>query len=179
LQKSSLFSREAGKFDISKNLFIVSGAFQGLEDIIKTRIKKRAIGFIEKKSKKEEKNILHQVKKEDLINYGFLPEFIGRFSAIAVMNPLTKKEMIEIISKTNNNIVSQTKDILETSDIESDIPKDLIESIAEDAVNSGMGARAAREILEKWTIDKIYEESQKTFKREKDTHVKKVNKEAF
>lgn len=165
LEHRELMGRSAKTFDISKNLFIVSGAFNGLDEIITERIKKRAIGFNIKKSDKEKKNILHQVTKEDLINYGFLPEFIGRFSAVAVMNPLTKEEMIEIISKTKNNIASQTKDILKASGIEADIPEDIIESIAEKAVNSGMGARAARELFEKWTINKIYADSQEPLKR--------------
>ncbi len=135
-------------------LFIVSGAFQGLEDIIKKRMKKQGLGFIsEIESKKEAKiNYLKFVTPEDLVNYGFEREFVGRFPVIAVFEPLRKGDLYEILANPNDPIVINKKRDFKVYNIDLAFTEDALRGIAEIAYEESTGARALGRILERILI---------------------------
>ncbi len=135
-------------FDVSGILFIVSGAFSGLEDIIKARIQKRGIGFLNERNAKNDANILSQVSTEDLQAYGFMPEFIGRFADFIVLNSLEKEDLVNIMTKPKNNLISQYQAVFEASGINLRIPPASIEWVAEQALKNKTGARGLKRILE-------------------------------
>lgn len=144
--------------DASNILFIAGGAFQGLEEIITERLKKKGIGFRSAitEDKSDQESLLRQVLTEDLIAYGFMPEFIGRFPVIAVLDKLTKADLVNIITGTKNSILSQYKAVIDESGLDIKIPPDMPELVAEAALKRNLGARAIKGIMEKWLMDEIF-----------------------
>lgn len=144
--------------DASNVLFIAGGAFQGLEEIISQRLKKKNIGFrgASGETAQETGCLLRQVQPEDLIAYGFMPEFIGRFPVIAVLDKLTKADLVDIITGTKNSIMSQYKAVIEEAGLDIEIPADMPEIVAEAALKRDLGARAIKGIMEKWLMDQIF-----------------------
>ena len=147
--------------DASNILFIGGGAFQGLEEIIKERLKKKGIGFrgASAEDKSDTGSLLRQVMTEDLIAYGFMPEFIGRFPIIAVLDQLTKADLVNIITGTRNSILSQYKAVIDESGLDIKIPPDMPEIVAEAALKRNLGARAIKGIMEKWLMDEIFKQT--------------------
>lgn len=135
-------------------LFIVSGAFQGLEDIIKKRIKKQGLGFISEIESKEEIkiNYLKFVTPEDLVSYGFEREFVGRFPVIAIFEPLTEEELYEILANPNDPIVINKKRDFKVYEIDLAFTDDALKEIAKIAYKENTGARALARILERILI---------------------------
>lgn len=131
-------------------LFVVSGAFQGLEEIIKKRLKKQSLGFLSEIEGKEEKkiNYLKFVTPEDLVNYGFEREFVGRFPVIAVFDPLTVEDLYEILANPNNVIVLNKKRDFKVYGIDIAFTNQALNEIAQRAYREGTGARALARILE-------------------------------
>ena len=138
-------------FDISNIMFILGGAFSGLEQIITTRLnknKEKKIGFsIEQNIDSNNTDILQQVTTEDLTVYGFMPEFIGRLTNKAILNSLTKKDLINILTTGKNNIIEQYKEIFLKAGITLNVPDETIEYIAEKAIENKTGARGLRNTL--------------------------------
>lgn len=147
--------------DASNILFIAGGAFQGLEEIVADRLKKKGIGFrgVSGEDKRVEGSLLRQVLTEDLIAYGFMPEFIGRFPVIAVLDRLTKADLVHIITGTKNSIMSQYKAVIEDAGLDIKIPPDMPELVAEAALKRDLGARAIKGIMEKWLMDEIFKQT--------------------
>jgi len=147
--------------DASNILFIAGGAFQGLEEIVSERLKKKGIGFrgASAEDKPNTDSLLRQVLTEDLIAYGFMPEFIGRFPVIAVLDKLTKADLVNIITGTRNSILSQYKAVIEESGLDINIPPDMPEIVAEAALKRNLGARAIKGIMEKWLMDEIFKKT--------------------
>lgn len=135
-------------------LFVVSGAFQGLEDIIKKRLKKHSLGFISEIEKKDEQriNYLKFVTPEDLVNYGFEREFVGRFPVIAVFDPLSEEELFEILANPNNVIVLNKKRDFKVYGIDLAFTDSALKEISKEAYKEGTGARALSRILERVLI---------------------------
>lgn len=135
-------------------LFIVSGAFQGLEDIIKKRIKKQGLGFISEIESKEEIkiNYLKFVTPEDLVSYGFEREFVGRFPVIAIFEPLTEEELYEILANPNDPILINKKRDFKVYEIDLAFTDDALREIAKIAHKENTGARALARILERILI---------------------------
>lgn len=141
-------------------LFVVGGAFSGLEKIVKERlIKSSTMGFSgELKDKyKDDKNILTKANNEDLKIFGFIPEFIGRIPVICNMHPLTKEMYIDILNKPKNAILKQYKRLLEMDEVKLDFDKDALDAIADIASKQEIGARALRSIIEKFMLDIMFE----------------------
>ena len=132
-------------------LFIVSGAFQGLEDIIKKRLNKQSLGFLSDiKDKNNVKvNYLKFVIPEDLVSYGFEKEFVARFPVIAVFDPLTEKELFEILANPNNPIVINKRRDFKVYGIDLAFTDDAFKEIAKLAYKENTGARSLARILEK------------------------------
>uniref|UniRef100_A0A832GMQ6 AAA family ATPase n=1 Tax=Caldimicrobium thiodismutans TaxID=1653476 RepID=A0A832GMQ6_9BACT len=132
-------------------LFVVSGAFQGLEEIIKKRLKKQRLGFLSEIEGKDEVkvNYLKFVIPEDLVNYGFEREFVGRFPVIAVFDPLSEAELFEILANPNNAIMLNKKRDFKVYGIDLAFTNEALEEVARRAFQEGTGARALARVLER------------------------------
>ena len=141
-------------------LFICGGAFPNLEGIIKKRLmKKTSIGFgADLKDRfDEEENIIVQVTNEDLREYGFIPEFIGRLPMIFTLEGLTKEMLVKILKEPKNAILKQYQKLLELDEVKLEFDEGALEAIAEQALKKKTGARALRAIIEKFMMDIMYE----------------------
>ncbi|WP_367670475.1 ATP-dependent Clp protease ATP-binding subunit ClpX [Sodalis-like secondary symbiont of Drepanosiphum platanoidis] len=152
--------QECIKIDTSKILFICGGSFLGLEKIIQKRINKNfSIGFLSEinKNKKTFSNkIFKYVEPEDLIKFGIIPEFIGRFPIITTLKNLTEKSLVNILYKPKNAIINQFKTLFNMQGIKLKFEKDALISIAKKAIKRQTGARALRSIIEKILLDIMY-----------------------
>ena len=138
--------------DTSKILFIVGGAFVGLDNIIKKRLNSSgSIGFGANVVAPEEDKIQvsKEVLAEDVIKYGIIPEFMGRFPILVGIDDLTKDELTRILTEPKNNLVAQFKKIFKLDGVELNFTKDAIKEIANQASENKTGARGLRSVLEK------------------------------
>lgn len=135
-------------------IFVVSGAFHGLEEIIRKRLNKQKLGFLsEIEGKKDVKfNYMKLVNPEDLVNYGFEREFVGRFPVIAVFDSLTEEELFKILANPNSPIMINKKRDFKVYHIDIAFTNESLKEIAKMALEEGTGARALARILEKVLI---------------------------
>ncbi|MFP5251905.1 MAG: ATP-dependent Clp protease ATP-binding subunit ClpX [Actinomycetes bacterium] len=137
------------QIDTSNVLFIVAGAFAGLEDIIANRSGKRGIGFgAPVSSLKPDLNVFQDVLPEDLHKFGLIPEFIGRLPVIATVSPLDQAALVEILSEPRTALVKQYQRIFEIDGVKLDFEPEALQAIADLAVDRKTGARGLRSILE-------------------------------
>jgi ATP-dependent Clp protease ATP-binding subunit ClpX len=141
-------------------LFIVGGAFVGLDGIIKARTGKKSMGFGAKIEKKEEQRvgeILQQVQPEDLLKYGLIPEFIGRLPVLTTLTELRVEDLVLILSEPKNALLKQYMKLLEMEGVELKFEDSAIQEIAKKAIERNTGARGLRAILEEIMVDVMYE----------------------
>ncbi len=146
--------------DTSNILFILGGAFDGLENIIEARTENSSMGFhanIKPKEKKNIKNILDKTEPQDLQHYGLIPELIGRIPVITTLAELNKEALIKILTEPKNAIVKQYKKMLLQEGISLEFTPDSLEAIADKAIKNKTGARGLRTIMESFMIDIMYE----------------------
>ncbi len=148
--------------DTSKILFIVGGAFEGLDKIIEQRTEKNVgIGFsAEVKSeseKKENRQKFENIEPEDLIKFGLIPEFVGRLPVIATLEELDEKALIQILTEPKNALVKQFQKMFELEGVELQFREDALEAIAKLAIERKTGARGLRSILEHILLDTMYD----------------------
>ena len=147
--------------DTKNILFICGGAFSGLEKIIERRSQKTGIGFSaevkSKKSDKEELALFTDLQPDDLVNYGLIPEFVGRLPVVATLEMLDEKALIKILVEPKNAITKQFKYMFELDDVELDIRDDALIAIAKQALKRKTGARGLRTIMEKALLDIMYD----------------------
>ncbi|SEF33057.1 ATP-dependent Clp protease ATP-binding subunit ClpX [Amycolatopsis pretoriensis] len=139
------------QIDTTNVLFIVAGAFAGLEKIINERVGKRGLGFgaeIRTKTEIEESDVFSDTMPEDLIKFGLIPEFIGRLPVVATVNHLDKDSLVNILTQPRNALVKQYKKLFEMDNVELEFTKTALEAIADQAVLRGTGARGLRAIME-------------------------------
>ena len=135
--------------DTTNVLFIVAGAFSGLEDIISSRAGKKGIGFgAPLHIKGDELNIFNEVLPEDLHKFGLIPEFIGRLPVVATVTPLDQVALMDILTKPKNALVRQYQRMFEFDNVELQFEPDALEAIADLAVLRQTGARGLRAIME-------------------------------
>jgi len=135
--------------DTTNILFIVAGAFAGLESIVQARVGKKGIGFgAEIRNKEDETDIFTQVQPEDLRKFGLIPEFIGRLPVLAAVTPLDKPALIQILAEPKNALVKQYQRMFEIDGFELEFDSDALNAIAEEAIKRETGARGLRSILE-------------------------------
>ena len=146
------------RFDTRDVLFIMGGAFVGLENIIKERLGKRAVGFLSEEDRgiKGSESVLRYVEPHDIIKFGFIPEFIGRVPVIATLDPLGVDDLVRILTEPKNAIVKQFKKYFEMEGVELVIEKSALRKIAEIAIQRGTGARGLRAILENALLDIMF-----------------------
>ena len=142
---------ECVDIDTSNILFICGGAFDGLEKIIEQRNNKgKSIGFnadIEKSS--GQVFHLNDVQQKDLVKYGLMPELIGRLSIITTLNPLSKDDLVKILTEPKNALTKQYQELLAMDDVKLEFEDDALKRIAELAIKKEIGARGLRSIIEK------------------------------
>ncbi|MFA4083481.1 ATP-dependent Clp protease ATP-binding subunit ClpX [Mycobacteroides salmoniphilum] len=139
------------QIDTTNVLFIVAGAFAGLEKIVSDRVGKRGLGFgAEVKSKADIDTTDHfaEVMPEDLIKFGLIPEFIGRLPIVASVTNLDRESLITILSEPKNALVKQYTRLFEMDGVELEFEQDALEAIADQAIHRGTGARGLRAIME-------------------------------
>ncbi len=146
--------------DTSNILFICGGAFAGLEKVIRNRSEKGGIGFgAEVKSKDENRNVgevLSQLEPEDLVQYGLIPEFVGRLPVIATLEELDVEALVKILTEPKNSLTKQYSKLFEMEGVEVDFREDGLRAIAEKGMERKTGARGLRSILEGVLLDSMY-----------------------
>ena len=146
------------QIDTSNILFICGGAFDGLNDILKRRLGANILGFgQEKRSKKEEENLLPMVEADDLVTYGIIPELIGRLHVLATLGEISKEDMVRILVEPKNSLVKQYQKLFEIDDVKLSFEEDALARIAQKALERKTGARGLRSILEEILLDIMYE----------------------
>jgi ATP-dependent Clp protease ATP-binding subunit ClpX len=148
------------QMDTSQILFICGGTFVGLEDIIRKRLGKRQIGFGSENSPvetaRDRANILAQVQPEDLVEYGMIPEFVGRLPISATLEPLDVRTLINILTQPKNALVKQYQKFFRMEGSEVEFTSEALEHIAERALKRDTGARALRAVCEEIMLDLMY-----------------------
>ena len=145
--------------DTSNILFICGGAFSGLEEIIKYRLKGTAIGFNSKLDLESKKTISASLKKlenQDLLKFGMIPEFIGRLPVITTLGELDEDMLIRIMTQPKNAIVKQFESLMKMDGVKLEIKEDALKEIAKLAVTQNTGARGLRSIIEDSLMDLMY-----------------------
>ena len=137
--------------DTTKILFVVGGAFVGIDKIIEKRMSSGSgIGFgAEVKSEQEEINIRETVTAVDVIKYGVIPEFMGRFPVLVGLDPLTEEQLVRVLTEPKNSIAAQFKKLFALDDVELEITDDALNAIAKAATENKTGARGLRTVIEK------------------------------
>ncbi|WP_188492053.1 ATP-dependent Clp protease ATP-binding subunit ClpX [Williamsia phyllosphaerae] len=148
------------QIDTTNVLFIVAGAFAGLEKIVSDRIGKRGIGFgTEVASKNDVDTVDHfaEVMPEDLIKFGLIPEFIGRLPMIASVTNLDKESLVSILSTPKNALVKQYVRLFDMDGVELEFTDEALEAVADQAIHRGTGARGLRAIMEEVLLPVMYD----------------------
>ena len=141
-------------------LFICGGAFVGLDSLIRSRIGKKMLGFGQELVSKEtiaSDNILEKVQPEDLLKYGLIPEFVGRFSIVATLNELDVVALMKVLSEPKNALTKQFQKMFEFENVKLKFTDNAIRAIAEQAVSHKTGARGLRAVLEEHMLDIMFE----------------------
>ena len=152
--------QELIEVDTSKVLFICGGTFVGLDKIIEQRTGHQGLGFgssVQAKSERKIHEILAQVAPKDLIQYGFIPEFVGRLPVAAVLHDLDESALTQILTEPQNALIKQYTQLLHYDKVSLQVADDAIKAIAQEAIRRETGARGLRAILENLMLDIMYE----------------------
>lgn len=147
------------QIDTTNVLFIVGGAFAGLDQIVSQRVGKRPLGFNNdpESRKPESEDPFEDVRPEDLVKFGLIPEFIGRLPMISSVSPLDREALIRILVEPKNALTKQFKKLFELDGIELEFTDEAVEAIADLALLRGTGARGLRAILEEVLLNVMYD----------------------
>ncbi len=141
-------------------LFICGGAFTGLENIIERRVGNKSMGFaadVVSRKDRDFSEIYEKIQPEDLLRFGFIPEFIGRLPVTAVLRKLDKNALMKVLIEPKNSLIKQYKKIMELENVNLVFTDGAIEAVANEAVKRGTGARGLQAILEETMLDIMYE----------------------
>ncbi|HIU45719.1 MAG TPA: ATP-dependent Clp protease ATP-binding subunit ClpX [Candidatus Fimadaptatus faecigallinarum] len=148
------------QIDTTNILFICGGAFDGIDKIIESRVGKKVMGFgaeIHNAHERLSDNILRQLRPEDLLKYGLIPEFVGRLPVMVALDPLDESALVSILSEPKNALVKQYQRLMELDGIELDFTPEALKAIAEQALERKSGARGLRAIIENVMMDTMFE----------------------
>jgi ATP-dependent Clp protease ATP-binding subunit ClpX len=150
------------RVDTSNILFICGGAFVGLERIIQRRMGKHVMGFnaVDKGAQTaaiERAQVLQHIEPEDLLSFGFIPEFIGRLPMVTVLSELNENQLVSILTDPKNALVKQFSKLLAMEGVELEFTDDALREMAVQALKKGTGARALRGLLERIMLDTMYD----------------------
>lgn len=164
---SRKYGDEIVEFDTRNVIFILSGAFVGLDKIISQRSEASTIGFGSKIATKT--SSVQNVTSSDLINYGLIPELVGRIPIICPMDKLTEKQLVYVMSEVKNNLFDQYKELLKMDDIELEFSDNYAADVASLAIQQDIGARAIKQIIENSLLNIMFR-----IKEFQETNVKKI-----
>ncbi|NBJ16760.1 MAG: ATP-dependent Clp protease ATP-binding subunit ClpX [Dehalobacter sp. 4CP] len=148
------------QLDTTNILFIVGGAFDGIDKLIQNRIGKKVMGFGAEIQKKNEKNVgefLRQILPVDLLKYGLIPEFVGRLPVIVTLDALDQDALVSILTQPKNALVKQYEKLLEMDGVGLEFKEDALKAIAEEAIRRNTGARGLRAIMEEIMLNVMYD----------------------
>ncbi|WP_397539494.1 ATP-dependent protease ATP-binding subunit ClpX [Rummeliibacillus pycnus] len=147
------------QIDTTNILFIVGGAFDGIESIIKRRMGEKVIGFGSdiKKHNTDDKDMMKHLIPEDLLKFGLIPEFIGRLPVLASLEQLDEDALVQILTEPKNALSKQYQKMLELDNVELEFEKDALYEIAKEAIERKTGARGLRSIIENIMLDVMFE----------------------
>ncbi|ESU58045.1 ATP-dependent protease [Corynebacterium ulcerans NCTC 12077] len=148
------------QLDTSNILFIVAGAFAGLEKVIEERRGKKGIGFGAELTSKEdidEIDVFKEVLPEDLVKFGLIPEFIGRLPIVATVGNLDQRSLVKVLTEPKNSLVKQYQRLFEMDGVALEFDDDALEIIADLAIERGTGARGLRAIMEELLVPVMYD----------------------
>ena len=160
-------NQEMIQVDTKNILFIVGGAFDGIEEIVKQRLGEKIIGFGQNNRAIDEKeSYMQHIIADDIQKFGIIPELIGRLPVLAALNQLTTEDLIRILTEPKNALVKQYQTLLSYDNVELEFDQDALEEIAKKAIERKTGARGLRSIIEETMIDVMFEvPSQENVKR--------------
>ncbi|HHM3396529.1 ATP-dependent Clp protease ATP-binding subunit ClpX [Staphylococcus aureus] len=151
-------NQEMIQIDTTNILFILGGAFDGIEEVIKRRIGEKVIGFSSNEADKyDEQALLAQIRPEDLQAYGLIPEFIGRVPIVANLETLDVTALKNILTQPKNALVKQYTKMLELDDVDLEFTEEALSAISEKAIERKTGARGLRSIIEESLIDIMFD----------------------
>ena len=147
--------------DTSHILFICGGAFVGLEDVVKHRLGKHSIGFVQerdddRKPQSAMSNVLRKLEPEDLVQYGLIPELIGRLPVVAVLDSLDEQSLRAILTEPRNALVKQFQTLLSMDNVQLVFEENAVETIAREAMRRQTGARGLRSLVENLMLEVMY-----------------------
>ena len=148
------------QIDTTNILFIVGGAFAGLEHIIEQRAGKKTLGFTAElvtQTDHDVDSLYAEVRPEDLLKFGLIPEFVGRLPVIATVDKLQETDLIRILTEPRNALTKQYQKLFELDNVDLEFTEDAVEAIAEQAMLRGTGARGLRAILEEVLLHVMYD----------------------
>jgi ATP-dependent Clp protease ATP-binding subunit ClpX len=148
------------QIDTTNVLFILGGAFAGLEQIIESRIGHKGVGFhgtVRSQTDRDPGELFAQVLPEDLVKFGMIPEFIGRLPMIGAVGSLDREALVKILVEPKNSLVKQYEKVFSFEDVELEFTPDGLQAIADQAILRGTGARGLRAILEEVLLNTMYD----------------------
>ena len=151
-------NQEMIQIDTKNILFIVGGAFDGIEDIVKQRLGEKVIGFGQNSRKIDDNaSYMQEIISEDIQKFGLIPEFIGRLPVVAALEQLNTSDLIQILTEPRNALVKQYQALLSYDGVELAFDKEALEAIAKKAIERKTGARGLRSIIEETMLDIMFE----------------------
>ena len=153
-------NQEFIQLDTTNILFIVAGAFAGLDKVIAERVGKKGIGFgaeIDSKAERDEANLLSQVQPADLVKFGLIPEFIGRLPVLASVEDLDRDAMVRVLTEPKNSLVKQYQRLFAMDGAELELDGEALGLIADKAAERKTGARGLRGIMEELLVPIMYD----------------------
>ncbi len=153
-------NQEMLQIDTSNILFILGGAFVGLDKIVEQRVSARSMGFgsnVGEMNEEQKQNLLNQTTPDDLVKFGLIPELIGRMPITCALKELTKKDLVNILTEPKNAITKQFQASFKLDNVDLEFETNAIEEIADEAIRQKTGARGLRTIVEKMLMDIMFE----------------------
>ena len=145
------------KINTKNILFIIGGAFSGIEEIIKRRLGEKVIGFSKSEELNDSEDIISKVKHEDLVKFGMIPEFIGRIPVVCYLEELDEKDLVRVLTEPKNSVVKQYEYLFELDGVKLVFENEALEEIAKESIKRKTGARGLRSIIEELLLDVMFE----------------------
>ena len=145
------------KINTKDILFIIGGAFSGIEEIIKRRLGDKIIGFSKSDELNDDSDIISKVKHEDLVKFGIIPEFIGRIPVICHLEELDEQDLVRVLTEPKNSVVKQYEYLFKLDGVNLVFEKDAVKEVARESIKRKTGARGLRSIIEEALLDVMFE----------------------
>lgn len=145
------------KINTKNILFIIGGAFSGIEEIIKRRLGEKIIGFSKSEELNDNEDIISKVKHEDLVKFGMIPEFIGRIPVVCYLEELDEKDLVRVLTEPKNSVVKQYEYLFKLDGVKLVFEQEALEEIAKESIKRKTGARGLRSIIEELLLDVMFE----------------------